>query len=159
MVTKVSSPGSAPILSPLPRNRSQRIVAPLVTGGSVAALTVALHFRDPHQHASWGLCPWLVLTGYYCPGCGGLRAVNDLTDGHVRAALSSNLLFVVAIPALLLGYGLWLRAAWNGPGQSGREVWARQHPAIMKSTLALVVVAVVAFTVVRNLPGGSWLAP
>ena len=33
---------------------------------------------------SWGLCPSAAL-GFSCPGCGGLRAVNDLTHGDVGA--------------------------------------------------------------------------
>ena len=36
--------------------------------------------------------------GIYCPGCGGLRAVNDLTNGDVGAALSSNILVTLMIP-------------------------------------------------------------
>ena len=32
--------------------------------------------------------------GIWCPACGGLRAVNDLTNGDVLGAASSNLVFV-----------------------------------------------------------------
>ena len=66
--------------------RCDRLRGPLLTGGLVAGLTLALHFRDPHASGSWGFCPWLALTGHYCPGCGGLRAVNDLTNGDVVGA-------------------------------------------------------------------------
>ena len=59
-----------------------------------AAHSLALHFRDPHVTAAGVSAPSTPLTGLYCPGCGGLRAVNDLTDGHLGAAASSNLLFV-----------------------------------------------------------------
>ena len=62
-----------------------RMRAPLVTIGGLAAATVALHFRDPHVQGSWGFCPSAAM-GFYCPGCGGLRAVNDLTNGEVGAA-------------------------------------------------------------------------
>ena len=68
---------------------------PLLTIGGLAAATVALHFRDPHSQYSWGMCPSAAL-GLSCPGCGGLRAVNDLTNGDLAGAASSNLLLVVA---------------------------------------------------------------
>ena len=59
------------------------------------------------SRGAWGFCPWLVLTGTYCPGCGGLRAVNDLTNGDVRAAFASNALFVALVPAIAV---MWTRS-------------------------------------------------
>jgi hypothetical protein len=111
---------------------------------------VALHVRDPHDSGSWGYCPSAAL-GVFCPGCGGLRAVNDLTRGQLGAAASSNLLFVVLLPVVLAGLGLWFVDSWRGT----------RHRVPARAVRPLVVVAVVvavAFTVLRNLPG-SWLAP
>ena len=86
--------------------RRERMRAPLLTIGGLSAATLALHLRDPHSGHSWGLCPSAAL-GFSCPGCGGLRAVNDLTNGHVAAALSSNLLVTVAIPFAVLALLVW----------------------------------------------------
>src|SRR6476469_5728806 len=94
--------------------RSERMLGPALTLGGLAAATVALHVRDPHVSHSWGLCPLYALTGIYCPGCGGLRGVNDLTDGHVGAAASSNLLLVLAIPVVVLLLARWTWASWQG---------------------------------------------
>ena len=111
-----------------------------------------LHLRDPHQGGSWGYCPWLVLTGTYCPGCGGLRAVNDLTNGDVVGAASSNLMFVASLPVVA---GWWLRTVldrWRGlmrPSDPRRQVLL----AVMVLGLALL------FAVVRNTGLGAWLAP
>ena len=77
------------------------VTGQLVTAAVVGAAAVALHFRDPHSSGSWGICPLFAATGIYCPGCGGLRAVNDLTNADVVAAASSNLLFVASIPLLV----------------------------------------------------------
>lgn len=130
--------------------RRQRLLAPAVTVGGLAAATLALHLRDPHQAGSWGVCPSALL-GLWCPGCGGLRAVNDLTHGRLVDAASSNLLLVVAAPFAVLALLLWTRDRWHG-----RE---RQPPrsALPASYAVLGVVAV--FTLLRNLPAGSWLAP
>ena len=126
---------------------------PLVTASVVGGLTIALHFRDPHASGSWGFCPWLTLTGYYCPGCGGLRAVNDLAHGDIIAAASSNLVFVVMIPVLVLWWVQWTRRAWTGAEPPEPGV---QHPGVW---IAVFTVVMVAFGVLRNLPAGSWLAP
>ncbi len=140
-----------PTAHALPATRRERMSGPLVVAGIVVAGTVALHLRDPHQSGSWGYCPWKLLTGLDCPGCGTLRAVNDLTNGHVVAAASSNLLFVVMVPVMIVMWVAWARRSWRGAPRPSRSastttaVWA-----------AAVVVAVV-FTVVRNTPWGSWL--
>src|SRR5690348_2914513 len=89
---------------PTLRSRAERLRAPAAGAAAVAAATFALHVRDPHVSHSWGVCPLYALTGLYCPGCGGLRAVNDLGNGHVAQAASSNLLLVLAIPVALVLY-------------------------------------------------------
>ena len=132
--------------------RSERLRTPLLTVGGLAAATLALHLRDPHRSGSWGVCP-LSLTGIYCPGCGGLRAVNDLTDGDVRAAASSNLLVTVGIPIAVVALALWLVTAWRGtPG------W-RPRPALQRILWWAGAAIALAFFVVRNTPPGAWLAP
>src|SRR5262245_56166878 len=91
-----------------------RLGEPLLLATGLLFAVALLHVRDPHQSGSYGFCPWLLLTGTYCPGCGGLRAVNDLTDGHIGAALSSNVLVVTLIPVAVLAWALWVRARWRG---------------------------------------------
>lgn len=134
------------------RTRLQRVTAPGLVGGMVIGASVLLHLRDPHETGSWGLCPWLLLTGTSCPGCGGLRAVNDLTRGDIGAAASSNLLFVSAVPLLVFFWGRWLTDRWNGVRRnvnSRRAVWYG----------AAVLTAAILFAVARNTPWGAWLAP
>lgn len=133
------------------QSRLTRMTAPAVSIGGLALLTLALHVRDPHQSGSWGYCPSAAL-GFWCPGCGGLRAVNDLTDGHVGAAASSNVLFVALLPLLVFLLGRWAFERWTG---RVREPNIR----LTKGFLVSLAVAAAVFTVVRNLAIGSWLAP
>jgi hypothetical protein len=132
--------------------RGRRLSGPLALAATVLVLSLALHLRDPHRAGSWGHCPWLLMTGTYCPGCGGLRAVADLARGDVGAAASSNLLLVASAPLLA---GWWLTAfvdRWRGVTRCVAE--HRQLGA------ALVFVAVaVGFAVLRNTAAGTWLAP
>ncbi len=140
--------------SPVPLQTRWQRVRPLVVGGLVVgALTIALHFRDPHQQGSWGICPSVLIFGVYCPGCGGMRAVNDLTNGDVRAAISSNLLALTLLPLVVLWWLSRLRDHWRG---SNVVPLARQHATAL--TYGITGVAVV-FAIVRNTPWGSGLAP
>ena len=98
--------------------------------------------------AVWGLCPSAAIFGIYCPGCGGLRAVNDLTHGDVGAAASSNLLFFVSIPLVVFLLARWGYDAWRGGSDRGRT-WLSSWPTIYAGLgIALV------FTIARNLPMG-----
>ena len=133
-------------------DRVRRLRGPVLLAGGVLAASVALHLRDPHRGGSWGFCPWLTLTGTYCPGCGGLRAVNDLSHGDLAGAASSNLLLVGALPLVV---SLWLRSTFDAWRGVVRPVPARQ---VWLGAAAFVVLAAV-FTVARNLPAGGWLAP
>lgn len=134
------------------RTRWQRLRGPTLLAAGVLGASVLLHLRDPHRGGSYGFCPWLLLTGTFCPGCGGLRAVHDLADGDVAAAASSNLLLVASAPALVLGWGRLVLDRWRGV--------VRRLPPRTSAVLAFAFLAVaVAFAVVRNLPAGAWLAP
>ena len=133
------------------RPRSERLRGPLLSAATLVAASVTLHLRDPHVSHSWGVCPLYALTGLYCPACGGLRGVNDLGNGHLGQAASSNLLLVLAIPFALVFFARWTYGAWTG-----REV--RAVPAVPRAVEVGLLVLVLAFTLVRNLPG-SWLAP
>jgi Protein of unknown function (DUF2752) len=143
-MTVTAAPASA-------RPRSERLRGPLLSAATLAAATLALHVRDPHVSHSWGVCPLYALTGLYCPGCGGLRGVNDLTNGHIGQAASSNLLLVLALPFAAFLFARWTYGAWTG-----REV--RAVPVVPKAAATALIVLMVVFTVARNLPG-SWLAP
>jgi hypothetical protein len=128
------------------------VKAPVLVAVALLAASVALHVRDPHRSGSWGFCPWLALTGTYCPGCGGLRAVNDLTHGDVVAAASSNLLFVGALPVLALWWGRRTVDGWRG---------VRRHLDERRALLLTygLIGATLVFWVLRNLPFAGWLTP
>ena len=124
---------------------------PLLTAGAVGAAFAVVGLVDPHEPGHYPVCPMRTIFGVYCPFCGGLRAANDLVHGQVSAAAGSNLLFVVALPFIALAWGLWLRDRARG---SDRDLFRFSTRQLWLGAAVLVV-----FTVVRNLPWGTALAP
>lgn len=104
----------------------------------VAALTY-VGLADPHRPGSlFPPCPFRMLTGWYCPGCGGLRMTHDLLHADVAAAVADNVFLLAGLP-LLAGWWLWRNH--------------RSRPAFPVPVLIAISVAAVVWTVVRNLPG------
>jgi hypothetical protein len=134
-----------------PRSRVELLSAPALVGAAGLAGAMVLHLRDPHGQGTYGFCPFLVLTGHPCAGCGGLRAVNDLTHGDLVGAVSSNVLAVVLVGVVGVTWLLWAIRRWRGDG--GPMIRVNERIGV------IVVVVFVAFGIVRNTPWGAWLAP
>lgn len=64
----------------------------------VAAVAVGLYFLDPSQYIFMPKCPFKLLTGLSCPGCGAQRALHALLHGNVVAAVRYNWFLVYAVP-------------------------------------------------------------
>ncbi len=133
------------------RTRSRLLRDPVLVGIAGVAAATLLHVRDPSVDGSYGSCPFLELTGRPCPGCGGLRAVSALTHGDVVGALNSNALAVALVAVLALAWATW--AVRRARGTDARMLLLSDH------ALVLVLVAAVAFGVIRNTPWGAGLAP
>lgn len=133
-------------------NLVARVWQPVLVGVLGLAAVAAVGLRDPHVPGSWGTCPFLQLTGFYCPGCGGLRGVHDLVHLRPLEALHSNALGMILVVGGGLCWLIWLIARVRGrPAQLERFV----TPAVAWSLLGFLIV----FSVLRNTPWGTWLAP
>ncbi|PWV67932.1 uncharacterized protein DUF2752 [Nocardia neocaledoniensis] len=146
---------STPVMAENPSTETppvwRRLAPPLITAGLGIGTLALLHFRDPHVEGSYGLCPVYALFGVYCPGCGGMRAMHNLTDGRVLDSLHSNILalpLVIAFAVFVVDWALRARRGerWRLPGLSAVTVWS-------------FVGVLTAYTVLRNTPWGTWLTP
>jgi hypothetical protein len=128
--------------------RSLRGEGRLATAGLLGLLVAIVATVDPHTSGRYPTCPFHAVTGLWCPGCGGLRAVHDLTHGHLALALHENVLVVLLGPSLVVW---WLVA---------RRTVDRPGPLVLsaRGTIAVAVLMAV-FMLVRNLPVGAGLAP
>lgn len=76
----------------------------LAGGAGVLALAVIYFFFDPSKFKFFPSCPFLLVTGCQCPGCGSQRAVHHLLHGEFSDAWSMNPLLVCALPYLIIGF-------------------------------------------------------
>ena len=127
--------------SPGTGGRWRRLAGPGVTAALAAAGTLYVAMNNPHIPGSTFVCPFFTATGMYCPGCGGTRAVYDLTHGDVVGAMSMNPVVTLAVP--LVGI-LWTRWLLRGQGVPMRD-WP--FPTWLAVALPVVIVA---FTILRN---------
>ena len=131
-------------------SRAMRLARPLLAAGAAAAAVAFVGLVDPNEPGHYPTCPFLALTGWYCPGCGSLRATHALVHGDLGAAFQLNPLLVLATPAIVVAWALWLR----------REVRDRARERVLPAAwIWALLVVVLAFGVLRNLPAGAWLAP
>ncbi|ABM13628.1 MULTISPECIES: DUF2752 domain-containing protein [Mycolicibacterium] len=115
----------------------------LLVGASGGAATVGalayIGIGNPHSPSFvFPSCPFNALTGWLCPACGGLRMTHDLLHGDLAAAFVDNPFVLFGLP-LLMGWLLIRR-------RQGR-------PAFTAPAYVVMITAVLAWTVVRNLPG------
>lgn len=132
--------------------RARRIAAVLI-GAAVAVIAAALFAYDPAEGNALPGCVFHGLTGLYCPGCGSCRALHELLNGHLGAALGLNPLMVLALPFLGVYFLLYAVAAIRRKpwlGVSLKAIWIRA-----------ILCLVIAHGVLRNIPFEpfSWLAP
>jgi hypothetical protein len=114
-----------------------------IIGGAVAAV-VMLSLFDPATSGLFPPCPLRYLTGWYCPGCGSLRALHQLLQGNLRAAWRLNPLTLVLLP--FLAYGLASHALFE---IRGRHLPRLFLPAAFIRALCAVIIL---FGIARNIP-------
>ncbi|MDA2810686.1 DUF2752 domain-containing protein [Nocardiopsis sp. RSe5-2] len=156
METSPASP--PPPAGPRPSGRLRALAGrlhpatwPLLLGAAGTAGLLVVHAIDPNQPGNYPTCPWLTVTGTWCPGCGTTRAVHALTNLDIAGAAQMNVLLLALLPYMAYLYGRWLYRSFRPdvpPARGLRPVGA----------LVLLLV-VIGYTVVRNTPFGLFLAP
>lgn len=132
-------------------SRLKGLLAPLGVAAATGAVFAFVGTINPNEPGHYPTCPFLWLTGLYCPGCGTLRTIHALAHLDPVAALGLNPLAMAMIPFLLFWWGRWVVRA--SQGRPRRTTLA--HPAWLWAFLGVVMV----YWVVRNLPFGAFLAP
>ncbi|MGW9244548.1 DUF2752 domain-containing protein [Streptomyces badius] len=128
----------------------KRLGTPLGILAAVSGAFAYVGTVDPNEPGHYPVCPLLKLTGVLCPGCGGLRSAHAFITGDLGAALEANAIATAGYFLFAVVWVLWLVRAWRG-----KPLRIGLAPAWWWGVGAVLLV----FTIVRNLPFGSALAP
>ncbi len=116
----------------------------VVVGLLALAIAGLLVVFDPRNSGVYPTCPFLGLTGCYCPGCGTLRALSRLLHGDLPGALGFNLVAVVALPFIAYTFATGAMRAFR--------LRAPRLVFIPSGWIWAIFGGIVAFWVLRNVP-------
>ncbi len=111
---------------------------------AAAALVLILSFIDPTKYTYYPPCYFKAITGYLCPGCGGIRGIHLLLNGHFLEAIKHNILIFIFIP--IIAYYLLTKVALLF---FGKNLPPFNPPLII---VILLIVIIILYTILRNLP-------
>jgi hypothetical protein len=123
------------------RRRNQVLAALLA---AIAGGAVLLEVFDPARSGIFPPCPLRYLTGWYCPGCGSLRAIHQLLHGNLRAAWALNPLTVILLPFLTYGLASFALLELRGRGLP--------QPFLRANWIRALCAVIILFGIARNLP-------
>lgn len=106
-------------------------------------ILILFYMLDPAENVIFPRCPFHVVTGYYCPGCGSQRAVHSLLHLDLAGVAGNNFLFLPAVLVVVYHYLRPLVVRLTG----------KKLPDIfyMKSFPWIVLGVIIIFWILRNL--------
>ena len=110
----------------------------------IFGLAILFFVFDPSEYEIFPRCIFYSFTGYYCPGCGSQRAVHNLLHLNFSGVISNNFLFLPAVALVIYHYSFGLV----------NRFFRLNLPNIfyLKYTPVAILVIIVVFWVLRNLP-------
>ncbi len=133
--------------------RGVRLAVVALAALAVLAGVFIIATTSPTRDSVYPKCIAYTVTGIHCPGCGTGRASHFLLNGRLLDALQCNLFAPFILPFLLV---VLFR---------GLLLWALDRPVpeprVRAFWLRLLVVALIIYTVARNVPAEPFrqLAP
>lgn len=114
-------------------------------GAGICLVAIGIvYFRFNPALYSFPRCPFIVLTGWECAGCGSQRALHHLLHADFYTAFKLNCLLVVAVPYILLGYTLEY-SIW------GRRKTALRQVLYGQKAMLTVLIVILSFWILRNI--------
>lgn len=116
----------------------------LTAVGAIIAVGVvlSLYYLIGPSSGLYPRCPFRMLTGLDCPGCGSQRALHALLHGDIASAWRCNALLVAGLPVVALLV-------------SARAL-RHSHPALERTLnsqgiILILLIVIVLWTIIRNI--------
>ncbi|MFN2261584.1 MAG: DUF2752 domain-containing protein [Psychroflexus sp.] len=123
---------------------TRKIVYVLTTIASIAIVVFYFNF-SPNNFNFFPKCPFYLVTGLHCPGCGSQRAFHEILHGNFIAGIQHNLLIVLAVLVIAYKFFVFFKNNKNPKKLSQNLLYHNATPWV---TLILVV----GFWIIRNIP-------
>jgi hypothetical protein len=101
-------------------------------------------YVDPNVYPFFPKCPFLVLTGLECPGCGSQRAIHQLLHLNIAGAFYQNPLLVFYVPYVMVGIYLEYLGG-KGKHPHFRNIFFGKNAAI------IILLSIILFWIGRNI--------
>jgi len=104
---------------PVAADRARQLTITASVWLGLIALAGFLFFFNPASPGNqfFPKCPFRLLTGMQCPGCGSTRACYQLLHLHPVAAFKLNPLFMLTLPFIVYGFLGYTKSAVTGQPQ------------------------------------------
>ena len=134
-------------------NSSHRALIGILLLITLLLVGTIFFFFDPNRSGFYPICLFHKVTGLNCPGCGGLRALHQLTHGNFVTAFHCNPLLMVLLPFITFMTLRWFIR--------GREAFVGNTVLFRPAALWILLAITLLFTVLRNLPWPAfdWMSP
>ncbi len=119
------------------KKKQKDIISFVILGILLIAVFIGYGYRIP--------CIFHEITGLYCPGCGGTRMCLSLLKLDIYQAFRYNMLLTIAIPFIILHFIC-------------RYIFKLKYK-IPNWFIYFLIVIVLVFGILRNIPYFSFLAP
>jgi hypothetical protein len=111
----------------------------------ISIIAILYRIYNPDGNIYFPKCPFRVLTGLKCPGCGSQRAVHFLLNFDIFRSLEQNALLVISIPYLLTGIAF---ESFNNPGE---KILKWRKLLFGRKAIDIVLAIIIVFWILRNL--------
>jgi Protein of unknown function (DUF2752) len=105
---------------------------------------IYVFFYEPGKTGFFPPCPFRLLTGLQCPGCGVTRALHQIVHGNFVAAFMLNPLFLISIPFILIAFLRYSIIVLNGG--------VPRKNALPQNYIYAIFFVVLSFWIFRNTP-------
>ena len=110
---------------------------------AVVGFLTLLAVRHPTDYGVIPSCPFHIGTGFYCPGCGSLRATHYLVTGDPLTSLRYNPLVILVLPLLVFSAIRWFALVFMG-----KDIPFPRQTAVYW----IVLIVFLVFFIARNIP-------